>query len=103
MDHARAPEGRGVGMTPEALTLPFDLEPIEPNARQAECLEALRWLIVPGDCHDIRRVLLEHNMDRPVNGIATRLKACEFRGWVERCGDKPGPFGKRTTLWRLTT
>ena len=53
---------------------------------QQEVIEALRWLIVPGDTHDIQRALGEHGITRERNTLAKRLGELESKGLVERVG-----------------
>lgn len=74
---------------------------LDPNPREQECIEALRWLVCAADCHDIRAVLLEHSIDRPTNTISRRLLGLERKGLTRRCGVKVGAQGKPTTLWTL--
>lgn len=74
---------------------------VEANAREQECIEALRWLVCAGDCHDIARVLAEHGLQRQTNTIARRLTSLERKGLTRRCGFKDATNGRRTTLWKI--
>lgn len=76
---------------------------VQTNAREEECIEALRRLVCAADCHDIRAVLLEYGLDRPTNTISRRLTSLERRGLVRRAGVKTGPAGKPCTIWRLAS
>lgn len=74
---------------------------VDTNARETECVEALRRLVCASDCHDIQRVLAEYGIQRDRNCIARRLTSLERKGLVRRSGVKQGPRGAHTTLWRL--
>lgn len=80
----------------DAPTL-FDAPSLTPT--QQEVIEALRWLIVPGDTSDIQRALGEHNIPRATNCIAKRLTELERKGLVERVGRR-AVKGVTRTVWR---
>lgn len=75
---------------------------VDTNARERECIEALRRLIVASDCHDIARVLGEYGLVRPTNTIARRLTSLERKGFVRRSGVKQRAAGKPCATWTLT-
>lgn len=75
----------------------FDAPHVSPA--QAECLEALRWLMVASDTTDIQHALAEHNIQRQTNTIAKRLCELEAKGLVERTGRNLHRRGHPTT-WR---
>jgi hypothetical protein len=83
-------------MTPTQGSLFTDPKPLSPS--QAECLEALRWLVAPGVTHDIQRALAEHGISRERNCLAKRLTELERLGRVERVGKAFG--GRPRTTWR---
>lgn len=71
------------------------------NAREDECIEALRRLVCAADTHDIAAVLAEYGLQRDRNCLARRLTSLERKGRVRRAGVKVGAAGKPTTLWAL--
>lgn len=81
--------------------LALDLAPprvLKPT--QQEVLEALRWLIVPGDTADIQRALAEHNIPREKSCIAKRLCELEALGLVTRLGRVADGKGIVRTKWK---
>ena len=71
------------------------------NAREAEVVDALRFLVCASTSHDIASHLAAYGLVRPVNTVARRLTSLERAGRVRRCGVKVGPYGQPCTLWRL--
>ena len=69
------------------------------SATQQSVYEALRWLIVSSDPHDIQRALAEHNIPMERNEIYSRLAELERKGLVERVGRNFGRRGNPLT-WR---
>ena len=74
---------------------------VRTNAREAEVVDALRFLVCASTSHDISAHLARYGLVRPVNGVARRLTSLERHGRVRRCGVKVGPHGQPCTLWRL--
>jgi hypothetical protein len=67
---------------------------------QEMCVEALRWLAIPGTTADVERVLLEHNIRLPRNVISKRLQEAEAKGHCERTGREYLSRGVTRTTWR---
>jgi hypothetical protein len=74
---------------------------VDVNARERECLDALRWLCRAGDTGDLQRVLSEHGLVRDRSCIARRLTSLARKGLVARTGTKQGPAGRQCTTWVL--
>jgi hypothetical protein len=78
------------------------------RARQQECLSALRWIGVSATADDVRKCLLEHNLDRARNEVASRLsELADPARWpdgplVRRVGVKANARGRGVATFVLT-
>ena len=88
--------------TSDPPTSKWAAESVDVNGREAECIQALRWLVTAGSTFDIQRVLAEYGIGRDRNCISRRLTSLERKGKVLRSGWMVGPYGRQVTLWRLS-
>ena len=72
------------------------------RARQAEVVEALRWLAVSSTADEIRGVLRERGFDRDRGEVASRLSELEHRGFVRKVGVRKNHKNKSVATWVLT-
>lgn len=79
------------------------------RARQAECIEALRWLGVSSTADDVRQVLVSRGLDRARNEVASRLsELADPERWpdgalVRRVGVRANARGRGVATFVLTS
>lgn len=71
------------------------------NARERECLDALRFLVVASSAYEVACCLQQRNIPRQVNCVSRRLGSLVKKGLVDARGVKPGPYGRDVTAYRL--
>lgn len=75
---------------------------VEKNHREAECIDALRYLAVASSTYDIQQVLATYGLHRDRNCLSRRLLSLVRKGLVDDRGMKPGPHGRQVTAYRLS-
>lgn len=73
------------------------------RARQAEVVEALRWLGVTATADDVRGVLCGYGLARERNEVASRLSELERLGVCRKVGVRRNAKNKSVATWALVS